>query len=120
MIFLKNSTHGIAEIEDGVDQIITFVVTLGPVGLGLTEDEIIGAEDLTEGAGGYGVHGGVFQTHEDCAGDIASSGGFVEIDVDALWLKIRVTVVGTGGVNAVLVSDGFPELGADLVPGWTT
>ena len=105
-------------IEDGVDQLSTFgVVTLGPVvtGSGLTEDEVIGAEELTEWAGADGVHGAGLQIHEDGAGDIASTGGLVEVHVDALQLKIRVTVVGTGGVNAVFVSDDLPEFGTDLV-----
>merc|ERR1711937_337218 len=47
-------------IEDGVDELSTFgVVTLGPVvtGTGLTEDEVVGAEELTEGASTDGVHG---------------------------------------------------------------
>merc|ERR1711957_536097 len=42
------------DVEDGVDELSTFgVVTLGPVvtGTGLSEDEVVGAEKLTEGAG---------------------------------------------------------------------
>jgi len=41
------------DVEDGVDELGTFgVVTLGPVvtGTGLTEDEVVGSEELTEGA----------------------------------------------------------------------
>ena len=38
-----------------------------------------------------------------------------KIYVDALELEVRVAVVGTGGVDAVLVGDDFPELGTDLV-----
>ena len=39
----------------------------------------------------------------------------VVVHVDALELQIAVTVVGASGVDAVLVRDDFPELGADLV-----
>merc|ERR1719265_1059429 len=66
-------------IEDGVDQLGTFsVVTLGPVvtGTGLTEDEVIGAEELTEWAGADGIHGAGFQIHKDRAGDVSAAGGF--------------------------------------------
>ena len=44
-----------------------------------------------------------------------TTGGLVEVNVDALKLEIRVTVVGAGGVYAVLVADNLPELGSDLV-----
>ena len=44
-----------------------------------------------------------------------TTGGLVEVNVDALKLEIRVTVVGAGGVYAVLVADDLPELGSDLV-----
>jgi hypothetical protein len=44
------------------------VVALGPVvaGAGL-EDEIVGAEDLAEGARAHGVHGAGLEVHEDGA-----------------------------------------------------
>ena len=38
------------------------------------------------------------------------TGGLIVVDVDALQLQVRVAVVGTGGVNAVLVGDHLPEL----------
>merc|ERR1719486_930484 len=105
-------------VEDGVDELSTFgVVTLGPVvtGTGLTEDEVVGTEELTEGASADGVHGSGLEIHKDGAGNVTATGGFVVVDVDALELEVRVTVVGTGRVNAVLVGDDFPELGTDLV-----
>merc|ERR1711988_1646622 len=46
------------DIEDGVNELSTLgVVALGPVvtGTGLAEDEVVGAEELTEGAGTDGV-----------------------------------------------------------------
>ena len=91
--------------------------TLGPVvtGSGLTEDEVVRAEELTEGTGADGIHGSGLQIHKDGAGDVTTTGGLVVVNVDALQLKVGVTVVGTGGVNAVLIRDDFPEFGADLV-----
>jgi hypothetical protein len=106
------------DVEDGVDELSTFgVMTLGPVvtGTGLTEDEVVGTEELSEGTSTDGVHGAGLKIHEDGAGDITATSGFVIVDVDPLELKIRVTVVGAGWVNAVLVGDDLPELGTDLV-----
>jgi len=133
-----STTHGVGELEtlkavarlglladhvqDGVDQLGTLgVVTLGPVVTGtvLTEHEVIGAEKLAEGTGTDGVHGTGLQVHKDGTGHIAATSGFVEVHVDALQLKIGVTVVGTGGVNTVLVGDNLPELGTNLVTALT-
>jgi hypothetical protein len=105
-------------VEDGVDKFSTFsVVALGPVvtGTGLAEDEVVGAEELTEGAGANRVHGTRLEVHEDGAGDIAAACSFVVVHVDALELEVRVAVVGTGGIHAVFVGDDLPELGTDLV-----
>jgi len=105
-------------IEDGVNELSTLgVVTLGPVvtSTGLTEDEVVGSEELTEGTSTDGVHGAGLEIHEDGAGNVTTAGGLVEVDVDALELEVGVTVVGTGGVNAVFVRDDFPELSTDLV-----
>merc|ERR1719326_166978 len=93
-------------IEDGVDELGTFgVVTLGPVvtGTGLTEDEVVGSEELSERSSTDGVHGSWFEIHEDGSWDVSTTGGFVVVDVDSLELEIRVTVVGTGWVNSVLI-----------------
>jgi len=109
-------------IEDGVDEFSTFgVVTLGPVvtGTGLSEDEVIGSEELTERSGTDGVHGSGLEIHEDGSGDVTSTGGFVVVNVDSLELEIGVTVVRTGGVNTVFIGDDFPELGTDLVTALT-
>merc|ERR1719399_2660168 len=56
-------------VEDGVDELSTFgVVTLGPVvtGTGLTEDEVVGAEELTEGTSTDGVHGAGLEVGDAC------------------------------------------------------
>ena len=106
------------DIEDGVDELSTLsVVTLGPVvtGTGLTEDEVVWSEELTEWSGSDGVHGSWLKIHEDGSWDVSSTGGLVVVDVDSLELEIGVTVVGTGWVNTVLVGDDLPEFGTDLV-----
>merc|ERR1712028_301743 len=105
-------------VKDGVNQLSTLgVVTLGPVvtGAGLAEHEVIGAEDLTVGAGTDGVHGTGLQVHQHGTGHVAAAGSLVVVHVDALQLKVGVTVVGTGGVNSVLIADDLPELGTNLV-----
>ena len=110
-------------IEDGVDELSTLgVVTLGPVvtSTSLTEDEVVGSEELTEWGGSDGVHGTWLEIHEDGSWDISATGGLVEVDVDSLKLEIGVAVVGTSGVDAVLVGDDLPELGTDLVTALTT
>merc|ERR1712072_657943 len=79
------------DIEDGVDELGTFgVVTLGPVvtGTGLSEDEVVGSEELSEGSSTDGVHGSGLEIHEDGAGDVASTGGFVVVNVDSLELEV--------------------------------
>merc|ERR1719327_2003309 len=63
-------------IKHGIDQLRTLgVVSLGPIvsGASLSEDKVVGAEELTEGAGTDGVHGTGLQIHEDGAGDIATA-----------------------------------------------
>ena len=106
------------DIEDGVNELSTFsVVTLGPVvtGTSLAEDEVIRSEELSEWSSSDGVHGTWLKIHEDGSWDVATTSGFVEVDVNSFKLKIGVSVVGTGGVDTVLIRDDFPELGTDLV-----
>jgi hypothetical protein len=81
----------------------------------LSEDEVVRTEDLTIGASADGVHGSGLKVHEDGTGDIASASGLIEVHVDALQLEVRVTLVGSGWVDAVLVRDNLPELAANLV-----
>jgi len=91
-------------IENGVDELSTLgVVTLGPVvtGTSLTENEVVGSEELTERSGSDGVHGSGLEIHEDGSGDVTATSGFVVVDVDSLKLEIRVTVVGTGTMDSV-------------------
>ena len=93
-------------IKDGVDEFSAFcVVTLGPVvaSAALTEHKVVWTENLTEWTGSDGVHGSGLQVYENGTGYIFASCGFIVVDIDSLQLKVGVTVVGTGGVNAVLV-----------------
>merc|ERR1711988_1657571 len=110
-------------IENGVNELSTFgVVTLSPVvtGSGLSEDEVVWSEELTEWSSSDGVHGSWLKIHEDGSWDVSSTSGLVVVDVDSLELEIRVTVVSTSWVNSVLVRDDFPEFGTDLVTALTT
>jgi hypothetical protein len=48
------------DIQNGIDQFSSFgVMSFGPVvsGSGLSEDEVIGSEELSERSGSDGVHG---------------------------------------------------------------
>merc|ERR1711977_772103 len=106
------------DIEDGVDQLGTLgVVALGPVvtSASLAENKVVGAEELTEGTGTDGVHGTGLEVHKDGTGHVATAGGLVVVHVDALQLEVGVAMVGTCGVDTVLVGDDLPELGTDLV-----
>lgn len=87
-------------------------MTLGPVvtGTRLTEHEVIWSEDLAEGAGPHGVHGTRFQVHQDCSWYVLSAGGLIVVNVDALQLEIGISMVGTSGIDTMLIGDDFPEL----------
>jgi hypothetical protein len=110
-------------VEDGVNKFGTFgVMTLGPVvtGTGLTEDEVVGSEELTEWSSSDRVHRSWLEIHEDSSWDESTTGSFVIVDVDSLKLEVGVTVIGTGWVDTVLIGDNFPEFGTDLVTTLTT
>jgi hypothetical protein len=110
------------DVQNGVDQFGTFcVVTLGPVvtSTSLAKDKVVRAEDLTEGTSTDGVQSTGFQIQQDTTRNIATTSGFVEVDVDTFELEIRVTTVSTSGVDTVFVTDDFPELGTDLVTALT-
>ena len=92
-------------------------MSLGPVvsGSGLSENEVIRSEELSERSGSHGVHGSGFQVHKDGSGNISSSSGFVEVHVDSFQLEVRISVIGSGRVNSVLVGNNLPEFSSDLV-----
>ena len=85
---------------------------IGPVvsSSGLSEHEVVGSEDLAERSGSDRVHGSGLQVDKDGTGHVFAAGGLIVVDVDALQLKVAVSVVCSGWVNAVLVWDDFPEL----------
>ncbi len=106
------------DVEDGIDEFGSLgVMSLGPVvsGSGLSENEVIGSEELSKRSGSHGVHGSGFQVHKDGSGNISSSSGFVEVHVDSFQLEVRISVIGSGRVNSVLVGNNLPEFGSDLV-----
>ena len=76
----------------------------------LTEDKVVGTEDLSERSGAYRVHGARLQVHQDGTGNVLAAGGLVVVDVDPFQLEVRVAMVGTSRVDTVLVRDDFPEL----------
>merc|ERR1719271_1489252 len=105
-------------VEHRVDELGALrVVTLRPVvtSSGLAEDEVVRTEELAEGAGANRVHGAWLEIHEDRTGHVAAAGSLVVVHVDALELQVRVTVVRTRRVDAVLITDHLPELRTDLV-----
>jgi hypothetical protein len=111
------------DIEDRIDEFGALsVMTFGPVvtSTSLTEDEVVGPEELTEGTSTDGVHGTRFEVHKDGSGDETATSSFVIVDVDSLKLEVRVTVIGTGWVDTVFVRDDFPEFGTDLVTALTS
>ncbi len=63
-------------------------MAFGPVvaGAGLSEDKVVGPEDLAVGAGPHGVHGAGLQIDEDGAGHVLATRGLGVVDVDALQL----------------------------------
>lgn len=81
----------------------------------LPEHEVVRPEDLTVRSGSDAVHGTGLEVHEDSSGDEAAAAGLVVVDIDPLELELRVSMILSGGVNAVLCANNLPELGTDLV-----
>lgn len=76
------------DIDDLVDKLGTLsVVTLGPVvtSTGLTENKVIGAEELTKGTSADGIHGTGLQIDQDSTRDI-----FVARGLDRYEIYIRL------------------------------
>jgi hypothetical protein len=66
------------DIENVVDKFSSLsVMTLGPVvsGTGLTENEVVGSEKLSEGTSTDGIHGTGLEIDEDGTGNILVTGG---------------------------------------------
>ena len=45
--------------------------------------------------------------HDGCVKGYLTASGFVEVHIDALQLQIRVSMVCTSGINAMLVTDNL-------------
>ena len=88
-------------------------MTLGPVitSTALTEDEVVGTEEVAEGTRADGVHGSRLEINEDGTRDILVRANFVVVDVDALELEVVVALVETIRLDAVLIRDDLPEFG---------
>ena len=74
------------DIENLIDKLSTLgIMTLGPVvaSTGLTEDEVVGTEKLTKGAGADSVHGAGLEIDKDSARDILVSGCLETTQLDA-------------------------------------
>lgn len=77
-------------IEDLVDQLGTLsVVTLRPVvtSTGLTENEVVGTEKLTERSSADGIHGSGLQIDEDGTGNELVAGGLSTVR----WLLFLIS-----------------------------
>ena len=97
-------------VQNRVDELSSLgVVSLSPVVScsGLSEHEVVWSENLSERSRSDGVHGSGFQVHKDSTGDVFSSSGLVVVDIDPLELEIRVSVVGSSGVDSMLVRDNL-------------
>ena len=64
-------------------------MALGPVvsGSRLSEDEVVGPEDLAVGSGPDRVHGTGFEVNKNGPWDVLAAGGFVVVHVDTLQLR---------------------------------
>merc|ERR1719499_929135 len=93
-------------VQHAVHQLGTLcVVALGPViaSPALPEHEVIGPEDLAKRPGPHAVHGTGLQVDKDSPGDVLASAGLVVVHIDPLKLQVRVAMVGSGGVDAMLI-----------------
>ena len=107
-------------IKNSINKFSTLrVMTFRPVitSTGLTKHDVVGTEYLTIRSGFNAVHRTRLEIHENGTRNVPPARSLVVINIDTLELEIGgVAVVTSGGINAVLVADDFPELGTDLVP----
>ena len=100
-------------VQHTVDKLGPFsVVSLGPIVSRprLPKHKVVRSEDLTKGSGADRVHRSWLQINKDCSRNVFATTCLVVIDIDPLQLEIGVTMVGAGGVDAMLVRDDLPEL----------
>ena len=97
---------------------LTFcVVALSPViaSSALSKNKIIRSENLTKWTGSDTVHGSGLEINKDGSGNIFAAAGLVVVNVDPLQLEVGVPMVGSGGVDAVLIGDNLPELKKKII-----
>jgi len=105
-------------IEDRINKLGTLgVVTFSPVvaSTRLTKNKVIWAKDLAIGGSSNTVHGARLQIHEDCTRHKSPAAGLIVVHIHPLQLQLGVTDVSTCGVDSMLITDHFPELGTNLV-----
>lgn len=74
-------------VQNGIDEFRTLgVMTLRPVvsSTGLTENEVVRSEDLSERSGSYGIHSAWLKIDEDGPGYIFTTRCLIVINVDSL------------------------------------
>ena len=106
------------DIKDRIDELSTFgVVALSPVisGPRLAKDKIVRSEDLSIGTISNTIHSARLKVDENGPGDVLATSCFIEVDIDALQLQVRVSLVGAGWVDTMFIRDDLPELGPNLV-----
>lgn len=67
------------------------------------------SEDLPKGSQAQGDHSAQLQVHKHSAGHAVAAGGVLGV-LDLLQLRITLTVVNAGNVDAMLVADDLPNL----------
>ena len=75
----------------------------------LTEHEVIWTKKLSEWSSADTVHGARLEVHQDGTRHVTTTSRLVVVHVDALQLQVGVAMVGSCGVDAVLIRDYFPE-----------
>ena len=87
-------------------------MSLGPVVASsrLSKHEVVRSEDLTKWSRSDRVHGARLQVHQHSSGHILATAGLVVVDVDSLQLEVAVSMIGSSGVNTMLIRDYLPEL----------
>ena len=87
-------------------------MTLGPVvsSSRLSKHEVVRSEDGSVGSRSHRVHGARLQVHQHSSGHVLATAGLVVVDVDPLQLEVAVSMIGSSGVNTMLIRDYLPEL----------
>ncbi|GFZ00779.1 tubulin beta 8 [Actinidia rufa] len=100
------------DIENRVNKLGPFsVVPFRPIVLGsvLPENVVIEPEGPTIQAGSDAIHGPRFEIHEHSPRESGcAAAGLVVVDIDPLELDVRVTLVATRRVDAMLGANHFP------------